>query len=169
MCRLCRARMFPVELEQSDALSSYFSSYTTVSVLYLWYVVLCHAKSIQSRLTLRTMSCVSPPGPLLLFMGQRKNTPGKNVSGLPCLPPGNLQIQGSNPHLLQLHTVGGFFPGEPLGSPCDIFSAKYFFHSVLFLGDLAILNSPQHSSAVLSSASKCSTTVMCLTGKLQIW
>ena len=54
MCRLHRrTRMFPVELEQSNALSSYFSSYTTVRVLFLWYAILCHAKSVQSYPTLR--------------------------------------------------------------------------------------------------------------------
>ena len=62
------------------------------------------ANLLQSCPTLCNLMDCSPPGSSV-----HGHSAGKNWSGLPCLPPGNLPNQGSNPRLMSPALSGGFF------------------------------------------------------------
>ena len=61
----------------------------------------CCAKLLQSCPTLCNPMDCSPPGSCVHGILQQEY-----CSGFPCPPPGNLLIQGSNPHLLGLTYIG---------------------------------------------------------------
>ena len=65
------------------------------------WVLHCHAKSLKSCLTLRTVALQAP-----LFVGFSRH---KYWSGMPCLPPGDLLNQGVKPVSLMSPALAGRF------------------------------------------------------------
>ena len=62
---------------------------------------MCVLSHVQLFATPWTVACQAPPS--------MEFSRPEYWSGLPCFPPGDLPIQGSNPHLLSQALAGGFF------------------------------------------------------------
>ena len=77
------------------------------------YMRVLHVKSLQSCRTLCDLMDCSPPGSSVNGILQ-----ARTLGWVPCPPPGDLPMRGSNPHLLcLLHWQVGSLPLAPSGKP----------------------------------------------------